>query len=382
MSEFSFRMINATNDLVAFCDRARAQGWVALDTEFIREKTYYAQLGLVQLATVDEVVVVDPLQVDNLEPLWALTSDPLTIKVLHSGGEDLELINHCAKRRPVNVFDTQIAATVLGIGDSLGYAALVEQFFPVTLDKSLSRTNWLARPLQDDQLYYAAADVFYLARIYPQLLERLATQERLDMVTEESAAQISKRTRELAPDLAWRDIGNAWQCSDQQRAVLQQLAAWRLQTARALDKPLGFIVKEAALLEIARREPTSLSALGGIADLHPQAIRRYGDAIISCVERGLATPVTEIPSAMPRLDFEPGYKPLFKQAKAEVKALADSLQLPAPFVGSRKQINELFYWYWFTDAQLRERLPTPELLVGWRGARLKSKLEALLLRRA
>src|SRR5690554_4744396 len=149
MSEFTFRMINATNDLVAFCDRAKAQGWVAIDTEFVREKTYYAQLGLVQMALLDDVVIVDPQQFDDLEPLWALLADSTTVKVLHSGGEDLELIYHSAKRPPANFLDTQVAATVLGIGDALGYAALVEQYFGVTLDKSLSRTNWLARPLQD-----------------------------------------------------------------------------------------------------------------------------------------------------------------------------------------------------------------------------------------
>ena len=381
MSEFTFRMINATNDLVAFCDRAKAQGWLAIDTEFVREKTYYAQLGLVQMALLDEVVIVDPQQLDDLEPLWALLADSATIKVLHSGGEDLELIYHSAKRPPANFFDTQVAATVVGLGDALGYAALVEHYFGVTLDKSLSRTNWLARPLQDEQLYYAAADVYYLARIYPQLLELLQERDRFALVADECALQIAKRTRETQPDLAWRELGNAWQCSERQRAVLQQLAAWRLQTARNKDKPLGFIVKDAALIEIARREPTGLSQLGGIPDLHPQTIRRYGESMLAAVELGLALPSDDIPAPMPRLDFEAGYKPVFKKIKAEVKSLADSLQLPAPFVGSRKQINELFHWYWFSDAALRKRLNPPDLINGWRGRLLKSKLEALLLPR-
>lgn len=381
MSEVTFRMLNATKELVAFCDRAAEFGWVAIDTEFVRERTYYAQLGLVQLALPDDVVLLDPLQCDDLEPLWALVADPQVVKVLHSGGEDLELLYHCAKRQPHNFFDSQIAATVLGLGDSMGYAALVEHFFQVELDKTQSRTNWLTRPLSDEQLYYAAADVFYLARIYPQLLEQLNANDRVAMVADECALQIAKRTRQLAPELAWRELGNAWQCSDQQRAVLQQLAAWRLQTARQKDKPLGFIVKDAALIELARREPTSMSQLGGINDLHPQAVRRYGDAILACVAKGLATPADEIPAPMPRLDFEPGYKPLFKKLKAEVKAVADGLQLPAPFVGSRKQINELFHWYWFSDAELRARLTKPDLLIGWRGEQLKSKFEALLLPR-
>lgn len=381
MSEVSYRLINATNDLVAFCDRAKEQGWVALDTEFVRERTYYAQLGLVQLALPDDVVLIDPCDCQDLEPLWQLIADDAVCKVLHSGGEDIELLWHSAKRTPQNFFDTQIAATVVGLGDAMGYAAMVEAYFAVELDKSQSRTDWLARPLSDEQLYYAAADVFYLARIYPQLLQKVADADRLALVADECALQIAKRTRQTQLDVAWRDLGNAWQCSDQQRAVLQELAAWRLQTARAKDKPLGFIVKDAALIEIARREATGLSELGGIEGLHPQAIRRYGKDILVAVEKGLARDEADIPAAMPRLDFEAGYKPVFKKVKAEVKQTAEAMGLPAPFLGSRKQINELFHWYWFSDEALRARIATPDLITGWRGSLLKTKLEALLLPR-
>lgn len=381
MSEVSFRFLNATKDLVAFCDQAREAGWLALDTEFVRERTYYAQLGLLQLAVGDDVVLIDPQEDIDLEPLWVLMADPQTTKVLHAGSEDLELLYHTSQRLPQNFFDSQIAATVLGYGDSMGYAALVQHFYEIELDKTLSRTDWLARPLSSEQLYYAAADTYYLAKIYPQLLAELVATDQLQLVADECALQIAKRTRSLQPDLAWRELGNAWQCSDQQRAVLQQLAAWRLQTARSKDKPVGFIVKEAALIEIARREADKLSQLGGIEGLHPQAIRRYGEGIVAAVAHGLAMPAEEIPAPMPRLDFEPGYKAVFKKIKAEIKAQADALALPAPFVGSRKQINELFHWYWFSDDALRARLNEPDLLIGWRGTLLKSKLEALLLPR-
>ncbi|RAK01816.1 ribonuclease D [Aliidiomarina maris] len=381
LSDVTYRLINATKQLVAFCDQAKTQGWVAIDTEFVRERTYYAQLGLVQLALADDVILVDPLTIDDLEPLWQLIADPEVIKVLHSGGEDIELLAHCAQRTPQNFFDSQIAATMLGLGDAMGYAAMVAQFFGVELDKSQSRTNWLARPLTPEQLVYAAADVYYLARIYPQLLEQLVATKRLDMFADECALQIAKRTTRTPDDLAWRDIGNAWQCEGQQRAVLQELAAWRLATAKAQDKPLGFIVKDAALVDLARRGPQTMSHLGGVQELHPQAIRRYGEAILQAVARGQARAHEDIPAPMPRLDFEPGYKVVFKKLKAEVKQQADALALPAPFVGSRKQINELFHWYWFSDEALKRRLPTPDLISGWRKALFKTKVEALLLPR-
>lgn len=381
MSEVSFRFLNATKDLVAFCDQARQAGWLALDTEFVRERTYYAQLGLLQLAVEGDVVLVDPQHEIDLEPLWELIADPQTIKVLHAGSEDLELLFYSSQRVPQNFFDSQIAATVLGHGDSMGYAALVQQYCDVELDKTQSRTDWIARPLSPEQVYYAAADVFYLAQIYPQLLAELVAADKMDLVANECALQIAKRTRSGEPMLAWRDLGNAWQCSDQQRAVLQELAAWRLETARSKDKPLGFIIKDAVLIEIARREADSLSKLAGIDELHPQAIRRFGDGVVSAVQRGLAIPAEHIPAPMPRLDFEPGYKAVFKKIKTLIKEQAEALGVPAPFLGSRKQINELFHWFWFADDALRARLHTPDLLIGWRGSLLKNKLEALLLPR-
>lgn len=382
MSDMTYRFLNATGELVAFCDQAREVGWVALDTEFVRERTYYAQLGLVQLAIPEHNVLLDPLQSIDMSPLWQLLGDPDIVKVVHAGGEDLELLHQQSGLLPQNVFDSQIACTVLGIGDSMGYAAMVLHFFDVELDKSQSRTNWLARPLTPEQEYYAAADAFYLAQIYPQLMQQLTDRGRLSLVADECALQIAKRTRELPLDLAWRDLGNAWQVSAQQRACLQELAAWRLQTARQKDKPLGFIVKDAALIEIARGEISDLHGLSQVADMHPQTIRRYGDAIITAVKSGLQRPADEIPAPMPRLDFESGYKALFKKAKQLVKDKADELEVSASFVGSRKQINEVFQWCWFVDDEQKKRLPVPDLLAGWRGALLKSELETLLLSRA
>ncbi|RUO28912.1 ribonuclease D [Aliidiomarina sedimenti] len=381
MSEVNYRFIDATKELVAFCDQAKTAGWLALDTEFVRERTFYAQLGLLQLAVADDIVLVDPLAGFELEPFWQLLADENVTKVLHSGGEDLELLYQCAQRMPQNVFDSQIAASVLGYGDSLGYAAMVQQFCDVELDKSQSRTDWLARPLSDDQRYYAAADVFYLARIYPRLLTELQQADKLALVADECALQIVKRTRQLNPDLAWREIGNAWQTSPQQRAVLQALAAWRLNTARRKDKPVGFIVKDATLIEIARKEAQSMAQLAAIDSMHPQAVRRWGDEIIAAVKTGLACPEENIPAEMPRLDFVDGYKGMFKKAKALIQRKAEELQVPASLIGSRKQINEVFHWLWFCNDALRQQLNPPDLLVGWRGELLKSELEALLLPR-
>lgn len=381
MSEVSYRMINATKELVAFCDQAKQAGWLALDTEFVRERTYYAELGLLQLALADDVVLLDPLSDVDKEPLWVLLADTEVTKVVHSGGEDLELLFQSSNRMLQNVFDSQIACAALNYGDSLGYAAMVEKFCGVELDKSQSRTDWLARPLTESQLYYAAADAYYLARIYPRLLAELAETDKLAIVADECALQIAKRTRVLNPQLAWREIGNAWQTTAQQRAILRELAAWRLETARVKNKPLGFIIKDATLIEIARKQTTQLSALAAIDSMHPQAVRRWGEAVIEAVQRGLECPAEQLPAEMPRLDFVDGYKGLFKKAKALVQQVAASMDVPPSLVGSRKQINEVFHWLWFCSDELKAQLPVPDLLHGWRGKLLQSPLEALLLPR-
>lgn len=381
MSEVKFCMINATSDLVAFCDQAKVNGWVAVDTEFVRERTYYAQLGLIQLGLPDSTVLFDPQSGVEPEPVWQLIADEQVIKVIHSGGEDLELLWQQAGRIPQNMFDTQIAAAFIGLGDSLGYAALVEHFFQVELDKSQSRTDWLARPLSEEQLYYAAADVYYLARLYPDLMAQVAEQGRLALVADECALHIAKRTRVTAPELAWRDLGNAWQTDGLQRAVLQELAAWRLLTAREKDKPLGFILKDATLIEMARKCPRTNAELEPIEGMHPQVLRRYSAQLLALIERGLERSAEDIPPPVPRLDFEPGYKTRFKEVKAMLKSTAEALQITPSLLGSRKQINDVFQWLWFCDESLKKRLPPPDLLTGWRGKLVKESLEALLLPR-
>lgn len=381
MNEISFRVIDATSDLVAFCDQAKANGWVALDTEFFRERTYYAQLGLIQLGLPEQTVLFDPQSGVDAEPVWELIADEHVIKVLHSGGEDIELLYHQAGKSPQNVFDTQIAAAFVGLGESLGYAALVNVFFQIELDKSQSRTDWLARPLSKEQLIYAAADVYYLARLYPQLMAQVTEQGRLELVADECALQIAKRTRQTEPDLAWRDIGNAWQTTGNQLAVLQELAGWRLVTARKKDKPLSFILKDAALTEIARKCPQQYADLALIEGIHPKVMRQYGEVILALVKRGLARSADDIPTSMPRLDFEPGYKALFKQTKSMLRSTAEALQVEPALLGSRKQINDVFQWLWFCDETTKERLPPPDLLSGWRGKLVKEPLRALLLPR-
>lgn len=361
----NFRMINATEELVAFCDLAKANGWLALDTEFVRTRTLYAELGLVQARTGEEIVLVDPLNGVDLSALWQLLRSDI-ITVLHAAGEDLEIFqrNNAAPRF---LFDTQIANAFISDGTQIGYAGLVEQMLNVSLDKSQSRTDWLQRPLSPAQLEYAAADVEYLAELYPTLRAKTIDSGMEALVLAECQEQVAKRARETVAELAWRDIGGVSLLDGSGRAILRELAQWRLELARERNIALPFVARDHILTDIARNKPSNRHELSQTEELHPKSLRLYGEAILQCVERGLAVPKEQQPEEIPRYDQDSQYKRFFKAAKAILKAAGESANIPVPLMGSRKQINEIYVWHHFTTEATKAKLHTPDLYNGWRG---------------
>ncbi|MCC5855435.1 MAG: ribonuclease D [Idiomarina sp.] len=361
-----YRMINATSELVAFCDRARESGWLALDTEFVRTRTYLADLGLVQLHAAEQLVLVDPLNGVDLSPLWELLADPKLVTVMHAGGEDLEIIGTYQPGAPAQMFDTQVAWSFLHQGTQIGYAALVAEFFDVTLDKSQSRTDWLKRPLTEAQLDYAAADAHYLAAIYPTLREQIEASEQYPFFVAECKFQVEKRTRRLPVEFAWRDVGGFAHMKGQQRAVMAELARWRLEICRRENIALPFMLRDPVMTALAQQQPSQLSQLAQVPDIHPRVVRKYGSAILAAIERGLNIPEADWPKAIPRLDDHPAYKRWFKEAKALIAERAEAAGVAATLLGSRKQINEVFIWCLHTDDAVKAQVPGPELLSSWR----------------
>lgn len=373
----SFRLINATGELVAFCDQAREHGWIALDTEFIRTRTLYAELGLVQAKSGDALILLDPLNGVDLYPLWTLLRDPDMVTVVHAAGEDLEILQQ-KQASPAVLFDTQIAYAFLTDGNQIGYAGLVEQMLDVVVDKSQSRTDWLQRPLSQAQLTYAAADVAYLAEIYPRLRSQAIAEGKEALILAECAEQVQRRGRMLPAEFAWRDLGGLSGLDGQGRAVLKALAEWRLGLAREKNIALPFIAKDSVLTAIARVQPRSRYALSAIEDLHPISLRRYADAILDCVARGLETPQAEQPEPIPRYDQDGHYKRFLKAAKAALKDIGEADDIPAALLGSRKQINDVYVWERFLRPLTKAALPEPDLYTGWRGQRLKETLKGLM----
>lgn len=379
-SVLEYETITSTDALASFCELARSAGWFAIDSEFVRQRTYHAKLGLLQAHADGRTVIIDPLDKGlDLAPIWALIATPDVTAVLHAGGEDIELFHTQSGQAPSDLFDTQIAAGFCGLGSSLGYAKLVETLCGgVELDKSLSRTDWLRRPLTEKELDYAAADASYLSAMYPYLLARCEQRQVLDIVKAESRLQVAKRTQSIPSDLLYLYVGNTWQLNAQQLAVLQDLAAWRLQKAKTRDMPLGFLFKDGVLLDLARRQPTTEKQLFAIEGLPPLTRKYSGSEITAVIKQAQQRPPTDLPQPLQRLDDMANYKTAVKTIKAAIQRVAQQLEVEPVLIASRKQINDFLNFYWQFSPQQQQRLPQPDLKQGWRWQYLEAELGTLI----
>lgn len=370
----NYRIINTFSELERVCLAARETDVVMLDTEFVRTRTYYPQLGLIQMYDGESLSLIDPLEIDDMTPFVHLMKDTAVLKVLHACGEDIEVFFNQFQCVPTPMVDSQIMAAFLGYGLSTGFAALSNELLGVELDKSESRTNWLARPLTERQLTYAAADVFYLMPIYQQLLEKVQTAGWWDAALAESELQCEKRTRPQDADLAYLNIKGAWQLNPAELAILKPLATWRFHEAVKRDLALNFVIRENDLLTIARSRLTTPKAMeeAGI-DVH--AVRRHGNKIALMVKEAMQLSEDEYPEPIETLMDYPSYKQLFKELKDTVKGAAQSQGLAPEFVASKKQLNQLLSWVWKGNQDPEK---TPDVMQGWRrqvvGTRLMKKL--------
>ncbi|EKE69120.1 ribonuclease D [Gallaecimonas xiamenensis] len=350
-----YQMITTAEELSACLADLDPQAPLCLDTEFMRTRTFYPQLALVQVTTGQGIYLVDPLKVPDLAPLWQRLSGP-QLKVLHACGEDLDVL----PKPLLPLFDTQVAAALCNMGMSLGYAALVEKEFGVTLDKGQSRTDWLKRPLTDAQCAYCVNDVLYLPELHQRLdaeLERLGRRSWLD---EECERQVLARSKGADPAKAYFDIKNAWQLGPRSLAVLKELAAWRLGEARRRDLALNFVVREEHLWAIAKHLP---ERAGDIKPLvAPQEWRHHGQTLQRLVEVAMSLTKEHWPEPIVRLIDMPGYKETFAKVKDKVAAAAEGSGLPEALIGSKKLIND---WY-SAKHRLEARDEAPVLQSGWR----------------
>jgi ribonuclease D len=291
--------ITTTRDLVLACARLARHPFVTVDTEFLRETTYYPLLCVAQIASADEALVIDTLAPDlDLQPFFELMVNEHVLKVFHAARQDIEIVWHMAGCIPHPIFDTQVAAMVLGYGDSISYDQLVQRITGDSLDKSNRFTDWSRRPLSNAQLAYAISDVTHLRDVYLALAADLAQRGRSEWVGEEMEILTSPDTYRAEPENAWQRLKTRVR-KPKELAVLIEIAAWREREAQTRDLPRGRVLRDDVLGDIAIQAPTSLERLSHVRSL-PKGFERsrWGQDVIDTVQRGLARD----PKTLPPLD--------------------------------------------------------------------------------
>jgi ribonuclease D len=282
--------ITTTADLAVFCDKLKGQPFVAVDTEFMRETTYWPKLCLIQAASPNAHAVIDPLADGmDLEPFLEVLRDEAILKVFHAARQDVEIFNNL-EAMPKPLFDTQVAGMAAGFGEQIAYDALVRQMLKIELDKSSRFTDWARRPLSDAQLTYALADVTHLADLYPKLRERLEKEGRLVWVTDEMMSLTDAANYDVEPENAWKRL-RPRRHTAKYLAVYKSVAAWRERTAQLRDQPRGRILKDEAIDEIATQAPQDADALDRLRSV-PKGFSgsRFGPDLITAVREALKDP--------------------------------------------------------------------------------------------
>lgn len=332
-----FLYIDSPAALESLCARLRGRPWIAVDTEFMREKTYYPELCLVQVATDEVVACVDPLALPSLTPLLEVLLDPRTVKVLHAARQDLEIFFHLAGRVPAPVFDTQVAARFLGLPDQAGYGAVVQALLGISLDKSHARTDWARRPLPPAALEYAADDVRHLRTLYQRMQAELASRGRAGWADPELKALADEKLYRPDPDGAWNRIRGMQRLKPKSLAPAKALAAWRERVAMAENRPRQWILKDDALLDLARQQPGDLSALAAVRGVGEGLAKRHGGEILKLLTEG-QHPVEKTRGETP---LNPRQEALVDALVALVRLKAAAGDVSAASLATRAELERL-----------------------------------------
>lgn len=333
--------INDEDSLAVFCENIRDEKVLALDTEFIREKTYYPQLCLIQVAAGNHIACIDPLSLNSLEPLLKLVYDTSKVKLFHAARQDLEIFYQLKNSIPRPIFDTQIAATLLGFNDQCGYAALIDKMLNVQLDKDQARTDWSQRPLNDKQVQYAANDVRYLQQVYPLIIDKLSSQNRSEWLKDDFDSLSDDSLYAIDPESTWRRVSGHNKLKPRQLAVLQKLAAWREQTAIKRDRPRRWILADDILISMAQHTPGNLLQLEKIRGIKSSTIEKFGDAIVQVILQAKDTPEEQWPSLPKWQRTTPQLDAVTDLCMAYMKQLAVENEISPGILCNRKDMEKM-----------------------------------------
>lgn len=358
--------LSTSEELAAFCDRASTCKVLAIDTEFLREKTYYPKLCLVQVAAGDDIAAVDPLRVRDLSPLAALLEAPDVTKVFHACSQDLEVLLDGMGVACAPVFDTQLAAAFLGMRQQVSYGSLVEAYCGVHLPKAESLTDWSRRPLDPEQLVYAEDDVRYLPGIYERMLSELTRRDRLSWVGPEMAelCDVSRVRRD--PSEAYLRLRRSGSLTRRQLALAREVCAWRERAAAERDVPRKWVLSDEVVVEVCKRAPASLERLRRVRGTE-QLSERDARGVLAAVERGRSCPPEECPRVVKHLRPSPETEGVIDLMYAVLRLISERSGVATQLIATRDDLLE------FLQNQGSSRLAS-----GWRRELAGATLERLL----
>lgn len=361
----NFDLITNDEELAECCEFFNTCEQLAIDTEFKRETTYYPKPCLVQIAGNQRTVLVDPFNIQNFAPLKALFLNESITKILHAGRQDMEVFQLMLSCLPTPVFDTQIAASLLGMPNQVGYSSLVKAFFEIELDKTLTRTDWEKRPLKQDELNYAANDVEYLETIYQKQKEELEKLGRFTWLTEDVNQQLHENLDDDALEKVWKKISRNPKLDQSQRNILFSLNQWREKEAINRDRARQFILSNDVLIGLAFKQPSTLTELKNVDRIPKPAIHRYSEKLLEIINSE-ETQLLNIPEDTQNR-LSPEESDLFKKLKSKVQEVAKELKIEDTLICNRKTLESLARGN--TDNKL---------LQGWRYEVVGQQLEPLL----
>jgi ribonuclease D len=364
----NIQYINTPEQLVALCEHIKKAPWLALDTEFLREKTYYSKFCLLQIATPDWVACVDPIALPELSALFDVIYSPTIVKVFHSCHQDLEIFYQMTGKVPGPIFDTQVAAPLLGYQDNPGYAMLVSSLLNINLNKAHTRADWSKRPLSEEEIQYAADDVIYLCQIYLIMLQKLTALGRADWLKHDFAELENPNTYQVSPEKAWLKIRGKNKLTGKQLSIVQVLAEWRETTAQAENRPKTWLLRDELIFDMAKQQPETVTDLANIRGINERTVHRYGKRLcelIAVAKNNEPIPLKEKERSIKK---NQQHEAILDILTALVRIRAEENSLNPTILASRKDLEVLLF---------NEEDDCP-LLHGWRYSMAGKELVGLL----
>jgi ribonuclease D len=364
----NIQYINTAEQLAGLCEQVNKAPWLALDTEFLREKTYYPKFCLLQIATPEWVACVDPIALPELDRLFETLYNPAIVKVFHSCHQDLEIFYQVTGKVPGPIFDTQVAAPLLGYQDNPGYAMLVSSLLNINLNKAHTRADWSKRPLSEEEIQYAADDVIYLCQIYQIMLQKLAALGRADWLEHDFAELENPNNYQVLPERAWLKIRGKNKLTAKQMAIVQILAEWREKTAQVEDRPKTWILRDELIFDMAKQQPETTADMANIRGINERTVHRYGRKLcelIAVAKNNEPIPLKEKERAIKK---NQQHEAILDILTALVRIRAEENSLNPTILASRKDLEVLLF---------NEEDDCP-LLHGWRYSMAGKELVGLL----